>query len=83
MKRVEKTELLQHALIGYQIQRANIDQRIQDLQRQLNGAAIPASVEEDQEKPKRRLSAKGHAAIVRATKERWRRARAAGRTRLG
>ncbi len=81
MKRVERTEILQHALIGYQIQRANIDQRILDLQRRLNGAAPPAPAQED--KPKRRLSAKGRAAIVRATKERWRRARAAGRKRLG
>lgn len=82
MKRVERTEILQHALIGYQIQRANIDQRILDLQRQLNGAALPPPAQEE-EKPKRRLSAKGRANIVRATKERWRRARAAGRTRLG
>jgi hypothetical protein len=75
---IDPTEILQHALVGYQIQRANIDKRIEDLQRRLNGAAA-----QDQEKPKRKLSARGRAAIVRATKERWRRARAAGRKRSG
>ncbi len=80
MKRgIERTELLQHALLGYQIQRGEIDKRIAELQQRVNGAALP----QPEEKPKRRLSPEGRAAIVRATKARWRRARAAGRKRLG
>ncbi len=81
MKREQRTEILQHALIGFQLQRERIDQQIAEVQRQLNGAVPPQA--EEEEKPKRRLSARGRANIIRATKERWRRARAAGRTRLG
>jgi hypothetical protein len=77
---IDRTEILQHALVGYQARREDIERRIQEVRVQLNGAA-PPQIEE--EKVKRRLSAKGRANIVRATKERWRRARAAGRKRLG
>jgi hypothetical protein len=77
---IERNEILKYALVGYQAQREEIEQRIADVQRRLNGAAAPPM---EQEKPKRRLSAKGRRAIVKATTERWRRARAAGRKRLG
>ncbi len=76
---IDRTELLRHALIGLQVQQKDIERRIRDVQLQLNGNAPQV----EQEKPKRRLSARGRANIIRATKERWRRARAAGRTRLG
>lgn len=79
---IDRTEILQHALIGFQLQKKRIDQQIADLQHELNGAA-PPEVEPHEERAKRRLSARGRANIVRATKERWRRARAAGRKRLG
>ncbi|HZT29361.1 MAG TPA: hypothetical protein VFA33_05735 [Bryobacteraceae bacterium] len=82
---IDRTEILQHALIGFQLQRKRIDQQIADLQRELNGNApqVEQQAQPQQEKPKRRLSARGRANIIRATKERWRRARAAGRKRLG
>ncbi len=77
---IETTEMLRYALVGYQARREDIEKRIADVQRRLNGAmAVP----QEEAQPKRRLSAKGRAAIVKATKARWRRARAAGRKRLG
>jgi hypothetical protein len=77
---ITQTEILQHALVGYQAQRDDITRRIEDLERRLNGGGevVPGPA-----KPKRQLSAKGRAAISRAAKDRWRRARAAGRRRLG
>lgn len=77
---ITQTEILQHALVGYQAQRDELQRRIEDLERRLNGGS---ELIEAPAKPKRRLSAKGRAAISRAAKERWRRARAAGRRRLG
>ncbi|HEX7970699.1 MAG TPA: hypothetical protein VF501_00510 [Thiobacillus sp.] len=77
---IDRIEILQHALVGYQARRDDIERRIQEVRVQLNGAAPPQIKEE---KPKRRLSARGRANIIRATKERWRRARAAGKKRLG
>ena len=79
MTRIERTELLQHAVLGFQLQRERIETQMEDVRRRLNGAAAPPVAE----RPKRRLSAKGRAAIVKATKERWRRVRAAGRRILG
>jgi hypothetical protein len=76
---IETTEILQYALVGYNARREDIEKRIADVQRRLNGAAAV----QEQPKPKRRLSAKGRAAIAKATKERWRRVRAAGRKLLG
>jgi hypothetical protein len=87
MTRAEKTDILQHALIGYRAQRQEIDTRIADLQRRLgiravsaeNGAgAVRKSV-----KSKPRISKAGRRRIAAAMKERWRKARAAGRTTLG
>jgi len=63
---ITRTELLQHALIGYQTQMEEIQRRMEDVRRRLNGATTPR-----EERPKRHLSAKGRAAIVAATKRRW------------
>lgn len=70
---ISKTELLQHALIGYEQQQDEIQRKIEDLKRRLKGTADSA------DRPKRRLSPEGRAAIVKATKERWRRKRAESR----
>lgn len=77
---ITETEILEHALIGYQARRAEVQRRIDDLERRINGGG---EVTHEPAKAKGRLSAKGRAAISRAAKERWRRARASGRTRLG
>jgi len=63
---ITRTELLQHALIGYQAQIEDIQRRMEDVRRRLNGTAAPV-----EERPKRHLSAKGRAAIIAATKRRW------------
>lgn len=67
---ITQTELLQHALIGYQGQLEEIQRRMEDVRRRLDGATTPAK-----ERPKRHLSAKGRAAIIAATKRRWAKAR--------
>lgn len=67
---ITQTELLQHALIGYQAQVEEILRRMEDVRRRLNSAAVRVD-----ERPKRHLSAKGRAAIIAATKRRWAKAR--------
>jgi hypothetical protein len=69
---IEKTELLQRALLGFQVQRERIDTQMEEVRRRLNGAVAPPA---DEEQPKCRLSAKGRAAIIAATKRRWAKAR--------
>ncbi len=64
---ISKTELLQHALIGYEQRKDEIQRKIEDLKRRLKGTT------DSIERPKRRLSPEGRAAIVKAAKERWRR----------
>lgn len=87
MTRAEKTEILQHALIGYQAQRQEIDTRIAELQWRLGVRAVPrengAGAVADTAKSKPRISNAGRRRIAAAMKERWRKARAAGRTTLG
>lgn len=75
---ITQTELLQHALIGYQAQVDEIQRRMEDARRRLNGAASPA-----EERPKRHLSAKGRAAIIAATKKRWAKVRREKRAKKG
>jgi len=86
MTRAEETEILQHALIGYQAQRQEIETRIAELQRRLGMRVVPAEngagAIGDAAKPKPRISKAGRRRIAAAMKERWRKARAAGRNRL-
>ena len=85
MKRNERLELLKHALVGYQVQYEQIGERIAELRRRLglqapqsqDGAAI------ERAKRKSRISKAGRRRIAAATRERWRKARAAGRATLG
>ena len=82
----EQTDILQHALIGYQAERQEIDTRIAELQRRLGVRAVPVengAGAVGASKPKPRISKAGRRRIAAATKERWRKARAAGKTRLG
>ena len=39
MTRISESELVQHALVGFERQRQEIDRRIEEVRRQLNGAA--------------------------------------------
>ena|SRR5579872_3015202 len=63
-------ELLAAALVGYQAQLETIDQKIQELRRQIGGSETVA-VASDVATPKRKMSAAGKARIVAALKKRW------------
>jgi hypothetical protein len=67
---IPKNELLEHALIGFEAQRAEIDRKIADIQLQLRG-----NESADAPRPKRVLSPEGRARIIAATKKRWARLR--------
>ena len=76
-----RTELLQHALLGFEARRQEIDRQIKELRQRLDGPP-----EAPQPKPGRRrrrhLSPEGRANIIAATKRRWakvRREKRAGR----
>lgn len=85
----ERRDLLQHALIGYQAQYEEIERKIADVRRRLGRRAIPVANGSKAPAPpkparkKNRISKAGRARIAAATRERWRKARAAGRTKLG
>jgi hypothetical protein len=76
--KMTEAELLEHALVGYQAQRDEIQRRIDDVQRGLSGAAA-----EEEPRPKRRLSPEGRRRLIAATRKRWRLAKKAGRRTLG
>jgi hypothetical protein len=87
MTKNERSELLQHALIGYQAQYEEIGKRIVELRRRL-GLHAPqsqdggaAAIKPVRRKP--RISKAGRQRIAAAMRERWRKARAAGRATLG
>ena len=92
MRRREDPEILRYALIGYQAQYDEIEGKIAEVRRELarrrggavvhNGAAAPAGPKVEPKKM-RRISKAGRARIAAATRERWRKARAAGKSRLG
>jgi len=87
MKRAHGIEVLKHALIGYQSQAAEIQKRIAELRRRLGTRAVLShdglANSEVAKRDKPRISKTGRARIAAATSERWRKARAAGRTTLG
>jgi len=64
------TELLQAALAGFEHQRLQIEQKMADLRRMIDGGGRPAAPAAATPK-KRRISAAGRARIVAATKRRW------------
>ncbi len=63
--KISENELLHYALVGFEQQRQQIDQRIEDVHRRLNGGAGT------RKHKKRRLSPEGRAAIAAASKRRW------------
>lgn len=76
---IPRTELLPHALLGFEVQPQRIKKQREDLRRRLDGDAVP--VEEPRQK--RRLSAAGRRRLIAATKKRWRDAKKAGEARSG
>jgi hypothetical protein len=63
-------ELLEHALVGYEARRAEVEQKIAEIRLRLRGNQAA-------EAPRRRrvLSPEGRARIIAATKRRWAKAR--------
>ena len=67
------TATLQMALVGYEVERQKIDERIREIQSQLKGKTIAAApAEGDKAAPgKRVLSAAARRRIALAQKKRW------------
>jgi hypothetical protein len=66
------TATLQMALVGYEVERQKIDERIREIQSQLKGKAIAAPATGDQAAPgKRVLSPAARRRIAMAQKKRW------------
>jgi hypothetical protein len=63
--------ILQMALIGYQAERAKIEERIAEIQRQLGGRAPHAAAPAGAPKPRRQMSAAARKRIAAAQKKRW------------
>jgi hypothetical protein len=73
-KEVEDLTILQMALIGYQVEKQNIDDKIGRIQAQLGGKRRPApsgGAAKKAKRPKRVLSAAARARISAAQKKRW------------
>ena len=64
------TATLQMALIGYQVERQKIDERIREIQSQLKGKAVGTLVA-GEAAPKRVLSPAARRRIALAQKKRW------------
>ncbi len=73
-KNIEDLTTLQMALVGYQIERDKIDDKIRQIQAKLKGKriALPsASVEKKSASPKRVLSPAARRRIAAAQRKRW------------
>jgi hypothetical protein len=65
---------LEMALVGYQLERQKIDEKIREIERQLKGRRNSFTAAEDTKKPprpKRVLSAAARRRIAAAQKKRW------------
>jgi hypothetical protein len=69
----EDLTTLQMALVGYEIERRKIDERIREIQAKLKGkhVALPSSAAEKKPAVKRVLSADARKRIAAAQKKRW------------
>ena len=76
---IEETELLQHALIGFEAKRADVERRMAEIRLQLSGgAAANQAAPKAKRRRRRKMSPEGRARIIAATKlrwEKWRKAR--------
>jgi hypothetical protein len=72
-KTTEDLSTLQMALVGYQVEKARIEEKIRELQSALKGKAIPsvASAAPKTESVKRILSPAARKRIAAAQKKRW------------
>jgi len=70
---VEDAATLQMALVGYELEKQKIEDKIRSLQAQLKGkrTAAPAAGEEKAPAPRRNLSAAARKRIAAAQRKRW------------
>jgi hypothetical protein len=70
---IPRSELLQHALIGLEAQRAELERRMADIRLRLTGGApaAPEAPKISHRRRRRKMSPEGRAAIIAATKLRW------------
>ena len=61
-------DLFQSALLGYERQKALLDERIAEIRRELAAGSGPSDVER---KPRRGMSADGRARVAAAQRKRW------------
>jgi len=63
---------LQMALVGYEIQRKQVEEKIGEIRARLNGKKAPGgAVKTEKATPKRKMSAAARARIASAQKKRW------------
>ena len=69
----EDTKTLEMALVGYQIERQKIEEKIKAIEAQLGGKKTPqtAAAPKSADKPKRVMSAAARLRIAAAQKKRW------------
>ena len=73
-KSVTDLATLQMALVGYQVEKQKIDERIREIQAELKGQRVPVTRAASEAKPsgtKRVLSAAARHRIAAAQKKRW------------
>lgn len=70
---LEDLTTLQMALVGYEVERRKIDDRIREIQAKLKGkhTAAPPAAAEKKAAPRRFLSAEARKRIAAAQKKRW------------
>ncbi len=70
---VEDAATLQMALVGYELEKQKIEEKIRSLQAQLKGKrpSAPAAGEEKAPAPRRNLSAAARKRIAAAQRKRW------------
>ena len=69
---IPEEDLLQHALIGNQARRAEIDAAMAEIRRRIKAPAANHLPKSLKSLPRRRhLSPEGHAAIIAGVKKRW------------
>jgi len=72
------SDILAAALIGFEVQKAQIDTKIAAIRSLLDGGAKTATAASDSGKPKRRVSAAARRRMAKAQKLRWKKLKHAG-----
>ncbi len=72
-KSSEDIQTLQMALVGYQIERQKIEEKIKEIEAKVGGRKAPqaAAAAKSEDRPKRVLSAAARRRIAAAQKKRW------------